>query len=295
MDAIRPRWTTTTFLVYSGVLVLSAALAGWASYLASNTGPAADTLWSFLLLVVLAAIAEATRRAARPITAGVFAFAAVAAFAAFLSTLFDWFGWTTRSSESFQGFHLSRLLIELLWGLAALAALRRFAFPLLVLQVALAGWVFVTDLLSGGGTWSAILSILVGLVYLLAAVVVDGSDGSPYAFWLHVAAGAIAGGGVLAWLGHHGSVAWFLIAAASVAYIRLAWALRRSSWAVLGVIGLFIASDRFVLHWTHLNLFFIEGAERSRPWVPPLVFTCMGLLVVGLALARRRSTGLTES
>ena len=78
----------------------------------------------------------------------------------------------------------------------------------------------------------------------------------------------------------------------SVIFVYFAQLVGRSSWAVLGTIGLFYAAAHFTLKWTHVQIAIFNGGSTSaRAWVPPLVFTCLGFLYValGLALARRSS------
>ena len=101
------------------------------------------------------------------------------AFVAFLSALWTWFGWgsAATTSSSFRGFHVARFLLELLWLVAAIVAVRPFRFPLLVAQAVLAGWIVVTDLLSNGGGWSAVVTLFVGLFYLAVALAVDSGPG----------------------------------------------------------------------------------------------------------------------
>jgi hypothetical protein len=287
VSPIEPRWSSRSFLAYAGALTLGLSGAGWVAYFGSKTGAGADVVWALLLFLVLAGAAEAFAGARKPVLAGLFAFTAVAAAAGVAGALARWFGWSTGES-SFHGFHGARLLVELVWLAAAAVALRRFRFPLIVFQIVLAAWLLVADLLSGGGGWTAVLTMLIGIAYLLAAVAVDGGSGRPYGFWLHVAAGLLIGGGAIWLLARAHTVGWLLVVAAAIGYVLLARTLARSSWAVLGVLGLFIASDHFVLAWTHISFFFTEGASRSRPWLPPLVFTCMGVLVVALALVSRR-------
>ena len=149
----------------------------------------------------------------------------------------------------------------------------------------------VTDLLSNGGGWSAVVTLLVGLFYLLIALAVDAGPRRPYGFWLHLAAGLLIGGSLL-WFWHGGNIEWALIAIAAVVYVFFAEATGRSSWAVLGAIGLLLASIHFALEWTHVRVvFFSGGSAADRPWVSPLVFTCLGAVLVGLGLilARRSS------
>lgn len=290
MGAIHPRWSTWSFLVYAGGLTFAAAAAGWVSYLASKTGAAGDVLWVLLGFVALAAIAERFRRTDHPVTAGVFALGAVALFADFIAKLFSWFGWAAPAPHVVQGFHPAQLLLELLWIAAAAVALRRFRFPLLMVLLLLPIWLFVTDLVSNGGGWTAFVSIAIGLVFLAVALSVDSGENRPYGFWLHVGAGLAIGASVIWWLWHDDWFAWTLVALASVAYIVFARAAGRSSWAVLGAIGLFLACNYFVFRWTHVRVFsFDEGDQGStRAWVPPLLFSLDGAILVALGLRSAR-------
>ena len=284
MEVIHPRWSSATFLVYLGGLTVIAAAAGWGSYLASHSGTAGDAAWALLVFIVVALIAEKLRRGGHRITAGVFAFGAVTLFVVFVARLFTWFGWDTSSDRVVRGFHPAQLLAEILWLVAAIVALRRFRAPFIVSQAVLAAWLFVTDFVSNGGWWTAFVSIVIGLVVLAIALTVDNGPARPYGFWLHLAAGLFIGAAVIWWIWHDGWFAWLLVALASLAYIRFASAVGRSSWAVLGAIGLFMACDYFVLRWTHVRVFsFDEGSDgRTRDWVPPLLFTLEGALLVAL-------------
>jgi hypothetical protein len=290
VEIIQPRWATWTFLLYAGGFTILGTAFGWLSYFNATSGNAGYVAWTLLVFAVLAAVAEWFRRTGHRITAGLFAFAAIAAFVALVAALWTWFGWLSYGSSGFGGFHLSRLLAELLWVAAILVALARFRFPLLVAQLTLAVWLLVTDLISGGGAWSAVVTLLVGLCFLGAGLLVDLGSTRPYGFWLHVGAGLLIGGSLI-YLLHHGAFEWTLIAIASVIYVRLAELFGRSSWAVLGALGVLIVAGRLTLEWTHIHvsLFQPQGAG-GRGWVAPLVFGIAGalLIVLGLLAARRR-------
>jgi hypothetical protein len=291
VEVIQPRWATWTVLLYAGGFTVLGAALGWLSYFSASSGNAGYAAWALLVFAVLAVVAERFKRTGHPITAGLYAFAAVVAFVALIGALWTWFGWLSYgSSSSFSGFHFSRLFAELLWIVAVLAALLRYRFPLLVAQLTLAIWLSVTDLLSGGGDWSAVVTLLVGFCFLGTALLADLGATRPYGFWFHVAAGLLIGGGFLFIL-HHGTFEWVLIAIAAVIYVGLAQLFGRSSWAVLGVWGLLIAASGLTLEWTHVHvsLFEPQGAG-GRAWVPPLVFGIAGVLMVllGLLAARRR-------
>jgi hypothetical protein len=287
---IEPRWASWTFLLYAGGFTILGTAFGWLSYFNSVSGNAGYAAWALLIFAVLAVVAEWFRRTRHAITAGLFAFVAVAAYVALIGALWTWFGWLSYGSAGFGGFHLSRLFAELLWVAATLVALARFRFPLLVSQFAVAAWLIVTDLISGGGDWSAVVTLFVGFCFLGAGLLVDLGSTRPYGFWFHVAAGLLIGGSLI-FLMHHGTVEWTLIAIASVVYVGLAQLFGRSSWAVLGTLGLLIAAGEFTLEWTHIqvSLFSPHGAG-GRGWVPPLVFGFAGglLVVLGLIAARRR-------
>lgn len=291
MEAVHPRWSTWTFLLYAGAYTCFGAMVGWLSYFSLTSGKAGYAAWALLVFAVIAVTAEWFRRTGHAITAGLFAFIAVVGFAAFLGALWTWFGWLSYTPSSFGGFHLGRLAAELLWAGATLVALARFRFPLLVLQLVLALWLFVTDLISGGGDWSAAVTLLVGCCYLGAALLLDLGSTRVYGLWLHVAAGLLIGGSII-YLMHHGTVEWLLIAAAAVVYIWLAQLFGRSSWAVLGAVGLLIAASELTFTWTNLHVSFLGPSRGAggRAWVPPLVFACAGalLVVLGLLVARRR-------
>lgn len=286
MAVLQPRWSARSFLVYGGGLTVLAATGGWLTYLSARFGDGAYAGWAFLATLALTAVALGLRRSEHAVAAGVFGFAAVAVFAAFVTALWAWFGWPTNTNGSaFGGFHTGRLVLELLWLGAALAALRAFRFPLLLAQAVLATWLLVTDLVSNGGSWSAVVTMVVGLAYLAAAVAIDLGARRPYGFWLHLGAGVLVGGALL-WFWHGGDVEWALVVVASIGYVFFAQVVGRSSWAVLGTVGLVAAAVHFTFEWTHVQLLFFSGGHGSaRAWVAPLVFTCLGALLVALGLA----------
>lgn len=288
MTIVRPTWSTWSFLVYAGGLTFAVATFAWLAYLSGRTGPAGDVGWALLAFGLLAAIAEASRRTGHPVAAGVFAVGTVGGGAAVAATVFDWIGWHVSSPPAFHGLHPALLALEALTIALAAAALRRYRFPLLVWPIASGTWLLVADLLSNGGNWTAFVSLLIGLTYLAVAVRLDGGERRPYGFWLHVAAGLAIGGSILYAFRHGGTFEWVLVAVASVAYVLLARQLGRSSWAVLGTVGLFVVAGHFAVRWTNVSLFFIRS-HGDRPWVPPLVFTCLGALLVALGLAVSRS------
>jgi hypothetical protein len=288
MDVAKPRWTTASYLVYAGGLTVLFAALGALAYLSTQYGAAAYAGWAALILVVFKGIGLAFKRRGRWIAAGIFGFGSVIAWTAFVGALYSWFGWLDNSSSSspFAGFSVARLSFELLVLAAVFVAMRRFRFPLIASVGVFVGWLFITDLISGGGNWSAVVTLLVGLVYFMAGVVSD----KPSSFWFHFAAGALIGGAFLYW-GHSGDTSWALIAFAGFVYILIGDRTHRSSWAVFGTLGLFGAAAHFTAEWSSGTLSLSPGVIGTfRGWVPSLVYAFVGFLLVALGLyARRRN------
>jgi len=308
MDERKPTWSTSSFLVYAGgFTVLGSALAAL-GYLAAQYGPGAFSAWAFLVLAVLYALAHAFRRRGRFVAAGMFVFAAVAAWAVFVAALWSWFGWL---NASFDHFSLGRLSLELLVLAAAWDDRRRFGFPLLRFVSAVVVWIFVLDLLSSGGTWSVVVSLLMGLLYLAAA---SGSD-KPSSFWLHVASGLLIGGSLLYWW-HTSDWQWALIAVVSVIYVGIARGTGRSSWAVLGALGLTFAATHFAAVWSQprprvilprlglpgsgwtgyaplpaMGVPFAPSSFGTRTWAPIVTYAVLGFILVALGLLAARGRG----
>ena len=228
MNAVRVPWSHASFLVYLGGITILAAMLAFLSVESGQNGAAGLVGWSALVLGVLATLAFLARRNRRFVTAGLYALSAVAAFVVFFGALLDWFGWLPDTHGGlFAGF--------------------RF-------------WLLVTDLLSGGGDWSAAVTIAFGVVLLGVAVSVDGGQSRIYGFWLHVVAGLTIGGGLL-WFFHHGDFDWILIGVAALLYIALGDRLVRSSWVVLAAWGLLQVTTHFAERWAevHFLAFFPLG------------------------------------
>jgi hypothetical protein len=287
----KPVWKSSSFLVYTGGLTVLGAALGALGYLASSYGDAAFAGWALLILVVLYGIAHAFKRRDRWVAAGIFAFASVIAWGFFVGALWVWFGWLSVHDAArlpFHGFSVARLSLYLLVLAAATDDRRRFRFPFITAITVLVGWLFVTDLISGGGDWSAVVTLLVGLAYTLAG----GSSDRPSAFWHHLGGGLLIGGSLLYWW-HGGDWQWALICVAALVYIGMAHRTGRSSWAVLGAWGLLAATSHFSTEWASDSggsSFGPLGSFAYRGWVPPLVFAFTGFLLValGLVVARRR-------
>ena len=288
---ITPRWSPWSFLLYAGGLTTLLAGGMLLAYFSDRHGPGVYTLLALLVFVLFAFVANALRRdGSHPIAAGLFAVSSVALFAAFVYALWSWFGWIDNSSGStFGGFDLARLSFMLLTLVAALVALSIFHFPLIVLIAVEAAWFFVTDLISGGGDWSAVVTFLVGLAFLGLARNLDAGPSRPYAMWVHVAAGLTIGGS-LVWFFHSGDFRWALIAVAGVLFAKLGEAFERASWAVFGAIGILASATHFAISLTHSHFAFLGSETGSaRGWAPAVTFGVAGvlLLVLGGRMASR--------
>ncbi len=287
----KPVWTNASFLIYAGGLVVLLAALGALEYLASRYGNGGLVPWTLLVLAVLLAIAYGLRRRDRWLAAGIFAFASVIAWGAVVAALWTWFGWlggptTPRTSSAFHGFSVSHLSLELLILVAAVLLRRRFDFPFITAIIVFVGWFFVTDLVSDGGAWSKVVTVLVGLAYLAAA----GGDDRPSAFWLHLASGVLIGSTILDWW-HSSDWNWVLVTVAALVYVAIGVRTRRSSWSVLATVGLLAAGVHFTSDWTATGLPFFRGdntAPEPRLWVPSVVFAFVGFLLVALGLFAAR-------
>jgi hypothetical protein len=284
---IKPIWSSSTFLVYTGGLIVLFAGIGALEYLATQyPGHGAQTAWALLILVVLYAIAVILLVGRRPIAAGIFAFSSVIAWAILVGEAFTWFGWANGGAfNDFGRWSWARLGFELLVLLVAAAALRIFRFPFIALISVFFGWLFVIDLISSGGTWTQVVSFLVGLVYFLAGAVSD----KPSAFWLHFIGGLLVGVPLLIWC-HTSTFDFAVIAFMSLLYVAVAHATRRSIWAVYGTIGFFIATVHFLVGSpTGIAQSAVAGQPPSiSAWSFPLGFGLLGFWLVLLGMLGRR-------
>jgi hypothetical protein len=303
VTAVRVPWSSASFLVYVGGLTILLATFTLLSLASDDHGAGGFVWWSLLIFVVLSVAAFGARQTGHPVTAGVLALSSVASFVIVLGAVLDWFGWLPDLDHPFRGFRFWLLVLELATVVAAAMALRRFRFPPFVFVVAAASWFFVVDLISGGGDWSAIVTVGVGLVFLVAAVSVDRGSRT-YGFWLHVASGLAIGGGLL-WFFHDGDFDWVLIAVAALLYLALGDALVRSSWVVFAGWGLLQVTTHFAGKWADVGVsalfplsFFLfpffgydESVEhKGHAWAGPISFAVLGIVFIGIGLliARRR-------
>ena len=285
----KPRWTGSSFLIYTGGLVVLVAASASLAYLSGQYRSGAYVAWALLVLGVLGAIAHGFRRSGRWITAGIFAFATVIAFGVFVGALWRWFGWLSGEESPFGGFDVARLSLVLLTLIAARIQLRRFRFPMIALIALILGWFLVTDVVSNGGSWTAVVTLLIGLFYLATGSVSD----RPTAFWRHLVAGLLIAGSLLYWW-HSSDWQWALVAVVALVYARIAAVTGRSSWAVLAALGLLAPATHFTIGWAGGSFLSFGDGDYSAPreWVPLVSYAVTGFLIiaVGLVVARRRGS-----
>jgi hypothetical protein len=312
MNAVRVPWSDASFLAYFGGLTILVAVVALLSIESSEHASGAFVGLSAVIFAFVMLLALAARRGGRLVTAGLYGLTAVVSFVVLFGALLNWFGWLPHANgHLFQGFRFWLLVLELSAVVAAAVALRAFHFPLLVFVVATTAWFFVTDLLSNGGDWTAIVTILYGLVLLNVATRADGRGSRIYGFWLHVVAGLTIGGGLL-WFFHKSDFDWIVIAFVALGYIALGNRLVRSSWVVLAAWGLFQVTTHFAEKWAEvqflaffpLGLFFLpffglstSNATKQHPWAAPLAYGVLGLVLIVIAqlLVRRRRDAIAAA
>jgi hypothetical protein len=288
----KPIWTSSSFLVYTGGLTVLVGGVAALGYLAANYGSGAMAGWSLLVLAVFYFGAHAFRLRERQLAAGIFAFIAVIAWGVFLAYLFGWWGWL--DSQSFEHWSWARLALELLVLASAWDDRRRFGFPFIRLISALVGWFFVIDLITSGGAFTAVVTLLVGIAYLVWGSI----HRTPSSFWLHLVGGLLIGGAILYWA-HTGDGEWAAVSFAALCFVFIAYATRRSSWAVLGTIGFFAATVHYLVGSpTAIGESVFGGAPPPHvsPWAPALAFGLLGfwLVLLGLLGHHRRMAAPVE-
>jgi hypothetical protein len=282
----KPVWKTSSFLVYTGGLTVLAAAVATLAYLSGQYGKGWLAGWGLLVLVILRFIAEALRLRGRWVAGGIFAFASVIAWGVFVGLAWSWFGWLDHWNSPFAGWSLAHLSLESLILVAALGDQRRWDFPLIALISTVVGWFFVTDFISNGGNWTYIVTLVMGLLYLLAGI----ASRSPAAFWLHFVGGLLIGVPLLRWW-HTTDFHWALISALALAYVLIAYVTKRSSWAVYATIGFFGATIHYLVGSpTTVVGDALSGTAPSHvsPWAPALAFGLLGFWLVLLGLFGRR-------
>lgn len=279
-DGVRPRWSSESALVYIGAVVALFATTSLLGILGDDHGNAALAGFSALATATALVLALALERAGRLVAAGVLATLAVVFFAVFAGSLENAIG--ILDDLGGNDWQPGRLVLELLTIVAALLALRRFRAPLLVLPVAVVFWVALVDLGA-----EKVMSIIVGLILVATGHAVDRAGRKPFGFWLHFVGGLAFGGGVLALV--DGNAGWILVGLLSIFYVAGAYAFGRSSYAVLGAIGILATTTHFIQDGLAFVGVFIplqigDPEGGIDPWQIALWYIGAGLLILALGL-----------
>ena len=293
---MKPLWSSGSFVAYFGTFVALLSAIWLLGVLADDNGAFVFFVLAALATAVAAALAFGLRARDQALAAGLLAVVTAVVATIFVGAFLDLVGLAPEDGELLEGFSLGRLLLEIAFVVISLFLLAAFRFPLLVLWVALGGWILVADAVTNGGDRLAVVSILWGLLYAGIGVAVP----RPYGMWLHVGAGLLVGGGLLNFLGD-GDGGWFLVLLVGLAYIAVADLLDRSSYAVLGTLGVFAAVTHFVDEWFDLpdplGVVFggesVEVGEIGRPLV--YVAVGLGFIALGMALDRGRRSSSSSS
>jgi hypothetical protein len=285
MKVVRAGWTSASFLIYLGCLMALVAAVAWLGII-GGLGSGSLAGWSVLFWAIAEAIALLLLRSGRRLAAGVAAFVGLGLWVFMLDALFSWWDWLPDHDPPIKGFHLGALFLELLVVIAALVDLRIWRHPLIVAILAPAVWLFVTDVLSSGGNWTWVVTLLIGFIFFFVGLGLDSSDSRPYGFWVHVTAGVLVGAAFLNWW-HTSDAEWAGIIIVGLVYVLVATMLRRSSYAVLGVIGVIAATAHYGGEEQAGDV--LNGHPPTK-WALPVAFLCLGafLLLIGLVLHGRR-------
>ena len=284
-DALRPRWSSGSALVYIGGFVVLFATTSLLAILGDDHGNAALVGYGALATAVAVALALALHQADRAVAAGLLATLAVIFFAVFVGSLETWIGILDENASG-DDWQPGFLVVELLTIGAALVALQRFRAPLLVLPIALTFAIALIDL--GAPEYMAIIA---GLILVAVGHAVDRAGRQPYAMWLHLVGGASFGGGVLAFV--ESDAGWIVVGLLSVAYVAGGYAFGRSSYAVLGAIGILATTTYFIQDGLAFVAFAIpvdigDPEGGTDPWQIALYYVFAGLLILALGLVGDR-------
>jgi hypothetical protein len=281
---------TGSFLAYTGALTALVASVAWLGVISDDHGQGTFAGWSVLFWLVAEVLAFALLGRGHRVAAGLFGFVGLGLFALMVGAFFSWFGWLPHD-KPLGGFHIGILALQLLVLIAAAIDLGIFKFPLFALVLAGLGWYFVTDLLSSGGNWSAWVTLFVGLFLFVMGLANDGGDTRPYGFWVHVVAGLTIGGALLYWW-HSSDFQWALIIVFGIAFMAVGAGIRRSSYAVLGTIGLFLATWHYAAgsgSSRSIDIFGEQAPSGPASWAGPVAFLGLGLFLalLGMVFWRR--------
>jgi hypothetical protein len=291
--AVRPTWSSATFLFYTGalvVLVSGVALIGVRAAASAGNGVAVAAGWSALLFVLAALAAVALARFGQELLAGLGAFLAVVFLGVLTGSLaaLARLGPDRSSGLLSRSFEPGLYLTELAVVAGGLAAIAYFRFPLIVWPVAGTLLFAVVDIGAALIGVPTLFSALGGAVLAAAGVVADRSGRRSYGFWLHVV-GGLAIGEALFYFRQHGELGWTLIALGALAYVLAARVLGRPSYAVLGAIGILVVTSHWLGKWiglvAPLPLIGPSGIDqRPQPWQMALGYLAVGLVLMLLGV-----------
>lgn len=288
-DAVRPVWSSAGALVYIGgfvMLIAGVALLGIAS---DDWGDWALLAAALVATAAALALAVALEGAARAIAAGVAATLGVVFAGVVVGALLNVVGVLDADVGDYQP---AALVVEAALVAAAVVAVRRFRAPLPVLVAALTFWFAVADL-GSLVEWSdaeELLSIAAGVVLAAAGVVVDRAGREPFGFWLHTIGALAAGGGVAVLAGDS---AWALTGLVALGFVAAAFALGRSSYAVLGAVGILLATTLFAVEPASVVGGFVPfgaappSGDGLEAWQAALAYLAAGLLLAGIGVSGR--------
>jgi hypothetical protein len=301
--AYRTGWSSSAFLLYAGAYVIVVSVVAVLTELAGDYGQPALVAWSALALFVLASIAFGLLRADEQVPAGLFAALALVVFSVWVGVTEEWLGLWPDDTDSFvpEDFAVGIPLLSIVVVAAGLAAIRLFAFPLLVLPTAAIAWYGLVYVLvsalpgSPGNDVQALVALLVGLGFVGAGLVLDRSARPAYAFWLHVVGGVAVMGGMFALRDE--AWKWALLGLASLGFVPAGEYLRRSSYTVLGAFGFLTAGMYFIEKWLAgppeflffpVSFFFGFGFDEATGSAAALATAGLGLglFLGGLTLMR---------
>jgi hypothetical protein len=293
MRLVRPTWTSGSFLVYAGGLMGLAASLAWLSIISDDYGSGGFAGWTVLFWAVAELFALILLGSGRRLAAGVAAFVGLGLWAVMVGALLEWWDWLPDHDAPIQGFHLGTLFLELLVLVAAIVDLRIWRHPLIVAILAPAAWLFITDVVSSGGNWTWVVSLLLGFLFFFVGIGLDAGDSRPYGFWVHVTAGLLVGITFLNWW-HTSDAEWAGIIIVALVFILVGAMLRRSSYGVLGVVGLIAATAHYA---GEEQVGDVLGGHPPTKWALPAAFLCLGafLLLLGLMLHGRRDAEPTPA
>jgi hypothetical protein len=290
---VKVRWSSASYMHYAGFLIVLFASVALLGSLSDDYSAAAFFGWSILVALISGFLTIVYWSVGRRVAAGLLSFVTLILLLVCFGAFEDWIGLLDESGVPISGFSVGRLLLYLAGIFGGLLFIAIFRFPLLVTVVVLGTWLFVVDLLSGGGDWSAVVSIFVGLFFLLVGAAADRT----YGFWVHVGAG-LALGGAFIYIWHSKWWEWLLIGIVALFFLAFAAGLDRSSYTVFASIGLFLMSSYFIERWvgtdTILNPIFGEEGPASHPWARALLYTLVGLIFLAIGLWFERTRRMSE-